>query len=200
MTIADRITLLRIILAPIFFVLYFLPGGVAGTVWMVVLLWVIFLVAEITDGLDGMVARRLNQTSDFGRLFDPFSDTLVQLTFFLCFVLDGIFPAALFLVVIYREFSILFVRNLMLQKGITMGARISGKAKTVAYIVACSVAMVYASLIRLDIEILSFLLPVFRVAAIVAFALSVVFSVVSFLDYVSVYRASRGTTPQGKAS
>jgi len=191
MTLADKITLLRVVLAPVFFALYFLPGSAAGAIWMVATLWVVFLVAEITDGLDGMVARRLNQSSDFGKLFDPFADTLVQLTFFLCFTLDGVFPAVLFLVVIYREFAILFVRNLMLQKGATMGARMSGKAKTVAYIVACSFAMVYVSLLRLDIRQIAFLTPIFRVAAIVVFAVSVIFSVVSFFDYVSVYRSYR---------
>ena len=196
MTLADRITLLRVILAPIFFALYFSTmrfpeWAMTNAIWIVALLWLLFLAAEITDGLDGMVARRLNQTSDFGRLFDPFADTIVQLTFFLCFVLDGIFPAALFLVVIYREFGILFVRNLMLKKGVTMGARMSGKVKTVAYIVACSVAMTYASLVRLDIEILAFLTPVFGVGSVAVFAVSVVFSVVSFFDYVSIYRKAK---------
>jgi len=196
MTLADRITLLRVILAPIFFALYlstmrFPDWALTNAIWIVALLWLLFLAAEITDGLDGMVARRLNQTSDFGRLFDPFADTIVQLTFFLCFVLDGIFPAALFLVVIYREFGILFVRNLMLKKGVTMGARMSGKVKTVAYIVACSVAMTYASLVRLDIEILAFLTPVFGVGSVAVFAVSVVFSVVSFFDYVSIYRKAK---------
>ena len=194
MTLADRITLLRIILAPAFFALYLIPDGcpiwdAVSPVWIVALLWVIFLVAEITDGLDGMVARRLNQSSDFGRLFDPFADTLVQVTLFLCFVLDGIFPAALFLVVLYREFGILFVRNLMLKKGVAMGARISGKVKTVAYIAACSTALVYASLTRLDI--LPFLHGIFGIASLAVFAASVALSVASFFDYVSVYRAAR---------
>ncbi|MCL2190394.1 MAG: CDP-diacylglycerol--glycerol-3-phosphate 3-phosphatidyltransferase [Treponema sp.] len=194
MTLANRITLLRVVLAPAFFLLYFVPAGCPIWAWaspilMVALLWVIFLVAEITDALDGMVARRLNQSSDFGRLFDPFADTLVQLTFFLCFVLDGIFPAALFLVVVYREFGILFVRNLMLKNGVAMGARMSGKIKTVAYITACSTAMVYVTLTRLDI--LRFLHGILAVAAVAVFAASVVLSVASFFDYVSVYRSSQ---------
>jgi len=199
MTLADRITLLRIILAPAFFALFFARGDVSGAIWMIALLWAVFLAAEITDGLDGMVARRLNQASDFGRLFDPFADTLVQVTFFLCFVLAGVFPAALFLVVVYREFGILFVRNLMLQKGVTMGARISGKAKTVAYIVACSVAMVYVSLFRLAIQPIAFLTPIFRVAAVAVFAVSVAFSVASFFDYVLVYRSAQKAPPAAKS-
>ncbi|MCL2192106.1 MAG: CDP-diacylglycerol--glycerol-3-phosphate 3-phosphatidyltransferase [Treponema sp.] len=198
MTLANRITFLRVILAPAFFLLYLIPENCPVWAWahpilIVALLWVIFLIAEITDGLDGMVARRFNQSSDFGRLFDPLADTLVQVTFFLCFVLDGIFPAALFLVVVYREFGILFVRNLMLKKGITMGARMSGKIKTTAYIIACSTAMVYASLTRLYLytQPIAFLTPIFRVAAVVVFAISVVISVASFFDYVSVYLVAK---------
>ena len=107
MSLANRLTLFRVILAPLFFIVYFL-----NTTWTVPLLWVIFVISEITDMLDGMVARRLKQTSDLGKLFDPFADTLMQATCFLCFALDRIIPAALFLVVLYREFGILFIRKI----------------------------------------------------------------------------------------
>ena len=197
MNLADKFTLLRIILAPAFFLVYFSPGfllpllpahytGVAA--WTVALLWIIAVVAEFTDMFDGMAARRLKQSSDFGRLFDPFADTIMQITAFLCFVIDGIFPAFLFLVVLYREFGILFIRNLMLKKGITMGARISGKIKTVAYVTAAAIALLYSSLQRLGA--LESLQPAVKIAAIAVFGISVLFSVVSFFDYLSVYRAA----------
>jgi CDP-diacylglycerol---glycerol-3-phosphate 3-phosphatidyltransferase len=190
MNLADRITLLRIILAPVFFIEYMLlkmfQKELAGyMVWLVVLLWIIAIAAELTDMFDGMAARHHNQTSDFGKLFDPFADTLMQITGFLCFVIDGIFPAFLFLVVLYREFGIMFIRNLMLRKGIAMGARISGKIKTVTYITAAAIALLYASLVRLSV--LEFLQPIVKIAAIAVFSLSVLFSVLSFFDYLSVY-------------
>jgi CDP-diacylglycerol--glycerol-3-phosphate 3-phosphatidyltransferase len=189
MNLADRLTLFRIILAPLFFAVYLLPSQFCGnTAWIIALLWVIFVVSELTDMFDGMAARHFKQTSDFGRLFDPFADTLMQLTCFLCFVIDGIFPAALFLVVLYREFGILFIRNLMMRKGIAMGARISGKIKTVTYIAAASTALLYASLARLgafeDVQ------PLAKTVAIVVFAVSVFFSILSFFDYFRVYLAS----------
>jgi len=201
MTLASKITLVRVFLAPVFFAIYIIPRNcfvwsVVHPAWGVAFLWLIFIVSEITDWLDGMVARKFNQTSDFGKLFDPFADTLVQVAFFLCFVIDGILPAALFFVVIYREFGILFVRNLMLKKGIAMGARIGGKIKTVVYITTCATALAYSSLIRLDV--LAFLHPFFRVASIVVFAVSVALSVVSFLDYISVYRRAGKVEPTSK--
>jgi CDP-diacylglycerol--glycerol-3-phosphate 3-phosphatidyltransferase len=158
-------------------------------IWLVALLWITAIAAELTDMFDGMAARHYNQTSDFGRLFDPFADTLMQTTGFFCFVIDGILPAFLFLVVLYREFGILFIRNLMLRKGITMGARKSGKIKTVTYISAAAIALLYASLVRLSA--LEFLQPVVKIAAIAVFSLSVLFSVLSFFDYLFVYIAAR---------
>ena len=193
MNLADRLTVTRIILAPVFFILYTLPAmfpaQFAGSaIWIVPLLWIIFIIAELTDMFDGMAARRLNQTSDFGKLFDPFADTLLQITLFVCFVMDGIFPAFLFLVVLYREFSILLIRNLMAKKGIAMGARMGGKIKTVTYIAAAGIALLYASLSRLGIAE-TVHMPV-RITSLVVFSVSVLFSVLSFLDYVAVYRAS----------
>jgi CDP-diacylglycerol--glycerol-3-phosphate 3-phosphatidyltransferase len=200
MNLPDRLTVFRVILAPVFFIVYTLPiqfpvQFAGSAVWVVPLLWVIFFVSEITDMLDGMAARRLNQSSDFGKLFDPFADTLMQITCFLCFVIDGLFPAILFLVVLYREFGILFIRNLMLKKGIAMGARMGGKIKTVAYIAAVAIALLYASLSRLGTA--AAVQPVVRIAAIAVFCLSVFFSVISFFDYLAVFRARRDAGTQG---
>jgi len=190
MNLANKLTFLRIILAPVFFVFYFLPDYfpelfINGTSWTIPVLWFIYIISELTDYFDGLAARKLNQTSDFGKLFDPFADTLVQLTCFLCFVIDGMFPAILFLLIIYREFSILFLRNLMLKKGITLGARIGGKIKTVAYIMAVGIALIAVSLKRLCVcePIQEF----FTTAALVVFIISVIIAVFSFIDYLLVY-------------
>ncbi|MCL2804416.1 MAG: CDP-diacylglycerol--glycerol-3-phosphate 3-phosphatidyltransferase [Treponema sp.] len=186
MNLANQLTLFRIILAPVFFVIYFLPH--AG--WSIPVLWAIFVVSEITDFFDGFAARKLNLTSDFGKLFDPFADTLVQITYFLCFVIDGIFPAILLVLVIYREFGILFLRNLMLKKGITLGARMSGKIKTVTYIIAGGAALLAVSMERLSC--CENILPYFKTGALVVFIISVVLAVVSFFEYLFIYLKSKG--------
>jgi CDP-diacylglycerol--glycerol-3-phosphate 3-phosphatidyltransferase len=193
MTLANKLTFFRILLAPVFFLVYLLPGlfpslFVRGAGWTVPVLLFIFIASQITDLLDGMAARKRGEVSDFGKFFDPFADTLMQITCFLCFVIEGIFPAFLFLLVIYREFSILFIRNLMLKKGVIMGARIGGKIKTVCYIIAGGAALVAVSLQRL--AIFEFLVPVFRIGALVIFIISVVISIVSFIDYLLIYRKS----------
>jgi CDP-diacylglycerol--glycerol-3-phosphate 3-phosphatidyltransferase len=193
MTLANRVTSTRLILAPFFYIIYHLPRFFPGFpeaagLWTVPVLWIIFAVSEFTDFLDGFLARKLGRVSDFGKLFDPFADTLTQITYFLCFVQDGILPGILFLLVLYREFSILFVRNLMLRKGIAMGARISGKIKTVTYILTIACALFASSVVRLGGTSSRFMF--FSIVALVIFCISVVLSIVSFFDYISVYRKS----------
>jgi CDP-diacylglycerol--glycerol-3-phosphate 3-phosphatidyltransferase len=191
MSLANKLTFLRIILAPVFFILYLLPVYFPslfpyGAGWTVPILWLVAVTAELSDMFDGMAARKHNEVSDFGKFFDPFADTVLQLTGILCFVIDGIFPAFLFLIVIYREYSILFIRNLMLKKGIAMGARISGKVKTVMYIIAEAAALLAGSVQRLGGS--EFLYNIFKYSAIVIFIIAIVMAIVSFFDYLSVYR------------
>jgi len=197
MNLANKLTLSRIIFAPAFFIVYLLPRFypslfVNGAGWTIPTLWIIFIVSEITDYFDGLAARRLNLTSDFGKLFDPFADTLVQLTCFLCFIIDGIypvnsiFPAILFLIVIYREYCILFLRNLMLKKGITMGARIGGKIKTVAYIITAGASLLAATAERLAVW--ESLLLYIKFGAFILFVISVILAIISFFDYLIIYQ------------
>jgi CDP-diacylglycerol--glycerol-3-phosphate 3-phosphatidyltransferase len=191
MTLADKVTAVRLVLAPCFFIVYIshiiVPFWVpAASPWTVPVLWGLFFIIEITDLIDGKVARRRNEVSDFGKLFDPFADTLVWITFFLCFVADRILPVIFFLVIIYREFGIIFLRNLMLKKGIAMGARKGGKIKAFGYMFTGIAALLASSVRRLGIEGSYF--DTLRTAALALSIISVLISLVSFADYVSVYK------------
>jgi CDP-diacylglycerol--glycerol-3-phosphate 3-phosphatidyltransferase len=197
MTSADKITSVRLFLAPVFFVVYLLPRFnmpsslsellfSRGAGWTVPVLWVLFVVSELTDLLDGQVARRSKVVSVLGKLFDPIADVLVRFTYFLSFVIAGLLPVALLLIVLYREFGIQFVRNLMMKKGVVMGARWGGKIKAVAYMIAGALALLASSVARLRLDIDLFI--IFRTAAQVVFAISVVLALTSFADYVAVYR------------
>jgi CDP-diacylglycerol--glycerol-3-phosphate 3-phosphatidyltransferase len=192
MTLADKVTSIRLVFAPIFFAVYLLPRfftsvfpAVFSAQWTVAVLWALFVLSEITDMLDGIIARKRGEVSDFGKLYDPFADTLVQITYFFCFVIDGILPSILFLMVLYREFSILFIRNLMLRKGITQGARMSGKIKTITYILSGGLALLASSVMRLDLGIE--LYKGLTIAAEAVFLVSVLIAAFSFFDYISVY-------------
>jgi CDP-diacylglycerol--glycerol-3-phosphate 3-phosphatidyltransferase len=189
MTVADKVTASRLFFAPCFFVVYFFNKAP----WTVPALWALFCITEITDLIDGKVARRRNETSDFGRLFDPFADTLVWLTFFICFVVDRVLPVLPFLIIVYREFAILFLRNLMLRKGIAMGARRGGKIKAFAYMFTGIAALLASSVGRLGLE--GPWLGIFSAAALGFFVLSALISLLSFADYLVFYKQARGGMP-----
>lgn len=154
MSVANFYSVLRIILAPVFFILFFLPqwAGV-GTVLTAWVLFPLFVFMEFTDFLDGYYARKHNQVSDFGKLFDPFADVLANLTVLFSFVLSGYLPSLLFIVILYREMGIMFVRMLASRKGVAIGARKGGKLKTVLYIVAAGFSLLIESALRLGVSL-----------------------------------------------
>ncbi len=101
------------------------------------LFWGVFFVMEITDLLDGKIARKMGTVTDFGKFYDPFADSFTRLTCFFAFMVKGFFPAWIFLLVLYRDITVSFIRLLALRKGIVMSAKPSGKIKAVIYAVAC---------------------------------------------------------------
>ncbi len=180
MKIADIFTLTRIILAPVFLVIYFIPlwfgVGEVASVWILIPL-IIF--AEFTDFLDGYFARKNNQVSDFGKLFDPFADVLLHLTVFFCYTLSGYVSPFILLLFVYREFGMLFVRLLAAKKGIAIGARKGGKFKTVIYVVAGFFSLFLESARRLG-----FVLPESLMYVGYGFyILGLLASYISFIDY-----------------
>lgn len=146
MTPATIVTSLRIVLAPVFY-LIFTTSMIDGTIGPgpALLLLSLFLIMEITDGLDGYVARRTGTVSDFGKLFDPFADSLARLTYFLGFVFTGIMPGWIFILILYRDLGVAFVRTLAMRKGVAMAAQLSGKIKAWIYAIAGVAGILSAS-------------------------------------------------------
>ncbi len=183
MKLADFFTTIRIVLAPLFFILFFLPEWSGfGSRLSVFILVPLFLFMEFTDFLDGYYARKQKLVTDFGKLFDPFADVLANLTVLFCFVLAGYFSTVLFLVILYREMGIMFVRMLASRKGVAIGARKGGKLKTVLYITAAGFSLAIESVVRLGIDTGNMMHTALSVNY-VLYVLAVVVSVVSFMDY-----------------
>jgi len=181
------------ICAPIFFILYFLP------VWLpqfpIILPISVFVMipllafAYITDYLDGKYARRYNQVSDFGKVFDPFADVCLNITVFLCLVLSAYMPGVIFLCIIYRELGMTFIRMVAMQKGVTIAARSGGKVKTVIYIVSSSFALLIESSLRLGLfNAGDFPIPTGKLISLLLFILCLVLSYISFADYLISFR------------
>lgn len=141
MGLANRITVFRIVLAPVFAALFSAWALGRDPLWLIPV-WLVFLLSEVSDVLDGWVARKLGETSDLGKLLDPFSDVLSRLTLFLCLLLVGIAPLWFVLIVLYRELSMTFLRTLMVQKGVVQAASSGGKLKAGLYFFASLAGMV----------------------------------------------------------
>ena len=154
MKLSNKFTLTRVIFAPIFFLLYFIPiwtGKFAALSMYILIPCLIF--AEFTDYLDGHYARKHNEVSDFGKLFDPFADVILHLTTFVCFIKSfnpdiTYTPILLLLLLMLREFSQNFLRMIAAKKGTAIGARKGGKFKTVMYVVTEFYLMFLELLVR----------------------------------------------------
>ena len=184
MTTADKVTLSRILLAPLFFILYRYP--IFPALPTAILLWLLFGVIEISDFVDGKIARSSSAVSDFGKLFDPFADVIARVTYFVCFAFSGIMPLWIFLIILYREFGILFLRMMLSFKGIAMGARPGGKLKAGLYMISGILSLLFVSIERLSL--FASTLPTLKIIVLVAFMAAGALSVASFIDYLIQFR------------
>ncbi len=139
MTLASKITLVRVVMIPAFMVCMYLSGGEAG-LWMYVSLG-IFIIASLTDFVDGYIARHYNQTTDFGKFLDPLADKLLVIAAMAMFCEWGVFPAWALMIVLTREFAVTGLRLVAVQKGTVIAAGWSGKVKTASTMVGLCVMM-----------------------------------------------------------
>ena len=133
MNLANKLTIFRIILVPIILIIPFL--GIQGTLWGVPLTYIIidaiFILASLTDKLDGYIARSKNQITTFGKFLDPIADKILVIVAMLILVEDGRLPAWIPAIVVIREFIVSGYRLVAVEKnGKVIAASIWGKLKT----------------------------------------------------------------------
>ncbi len=139
MTTASKITLIRVLMIPLYLVTMYLSGGNPG-MWMYISL-AVFIVASLTDFVDGYIARHYNQTTDFGKFLDPLADKLLVISAMSMFCEWGAFPAWALMIVLTREFAVTGLRLVAVQKGTVIAAGWSGKVKTASTMVGLCVMM-----------------------------------------------------------
>ena len=144
MTTASKITLIRVAFIPLFMVLMYLSGGEAG-LWMFASL-ALFIVASLTDYVDGYIARKYNQVSDFGKFLDPLADKLLVIAAMLMFCEWGMFPAWALMIVLTREFAVTGLRLVAVGKGKVIAAGWSGKVKTASTMIGLCALMAFPGL------------------------------------------------------
>ncbi len=139
MTLASKITLARVVLIPAFMVTMYLSQGQTG-LWMYLSL-AVFIIASLTDFIDGYIARHYNQTTDFGKFLDPLADKLLTIAAMAMFCEWGVFPAWALMIILTREFAVTGLRLVAVQKGTVIAAGWSGKVKTASTMVGLCAMM-----------------------------------------------------------
>ena len=167
MNLPNKLTVLRVLMIP-FFVLFALVDLVPGCSHYIAV--AIFIIASLTDLLDGKIARKYNLVTDFGKFMDPLADKLLVCSALICLVSMDRLPAWMVIVIISREFIISGFRLVASDNGVVIAASYWGKFKTTAQ-------MILIVLLILDIPALSPVTTVFYWAALVL-------TIVSLIDYI----------------
>ena len=132
MNLPNKLTVLRVIMVP-FFVFFMLTDvGGAANKWIAL---VLFIVASLTDMLDGKIARKYNLVTNFGKFMDPLADKLLVCSAMICLIPSGKLPTAVVIVIIAREFIISGFRLVASDNGVVIAANYWGKFKTVSQMI-----------------------------------------------------------------
>ena len=138
MNTANKLTMLRVVLIPVFLVLLYLPIP-----FHMAFALVIFILASVTDFIDGYVARHYNQITDFGKFMDPLADKLLVMSAMAWFVEVAWMPAWAFFVVIARELAVTGLRLVAVEQGRVIAAAKSGKVKTACTMVGIILMLIF---------------------------------------------------------
>lgn len=170
MNLANKLTVFRMVLIP-FFLVFFLTDF---TPYNRLIALIIFIVATITDKLDGTIAKKYNMVTNFGKFMDPMADKLLVCSALICLCVSGEIPAWAVIVIIAREFAISGIRQIAADNGVAIAASVWGKTKTIAQMVMIIVILLSGISQKLSFGIL----PQILIYA------SVALTVISLIEYI----------------
>ena len=139
MNTANKLTMLRVLMIPLFLVAVYLRFPFHRLFALIV-----FLLACITDFVDGYIARHYDQVTDFGKFMDPLADKVLVMAALLCFVEMGRLSAWALLIVIVREFAVTALRLIAAERGRVIAAAWSGKVKTASTMVCICLMLAFS--------------------------------------------------------
>ncbi len=137
MTVANKLSLLRILLVPVCMVFLLIPSIPAHYI----LALVFFIIAAVTDIIDGRIARRSSTVTTFGKFIDPLADKMLVCSVLICLVRLGAASAAAVVIIVFREFAISGLRLMASQSGKVLAANMWGKTKTFVTMVIISIVI-----------------------------------------------------------
>ena len=188
MNLPNKLTVIRIILVPIMVLFAYLPigGDVLGIPITMLIMEAIFIVASITDKLDGYLARKNNQVTTFGKFLDPLADKILVLAAMVVLVEKMKIPAWIPIIVLTREFIVSGFRLVAVEAGgKVIAASVWGKLKTVTQMFALVVALIdinpFGAIFTRSLDTFSFIINLF---ATVMMSISVIATILSGIDYI----------------
>lgn len=184
MNLPNKLTIMRICLIPFvmfFYLAEFIPHGIGKIVALV-----IFIIAALTDLLDGKIARKYNLVTNLGKFLDPIADKILTSSVLFMIIADGTIPAPWGVIavsiIIAREFMVSALRLLAASKGTVLAADIWGKAKTMVQMIAIPVCMLIPFVV--EIAAASWLVLTIQIAGWVLLGVATVLTVVSGINYI----------------
>ena len=187
MNLANKITIFRIILVPIILIIPFfnIPGDVCGVPLSFVIIDVIFVIASLTDKLDGYIARSRNQITNLGKFLDPIADKILVIVAMLILVEAGRLPAWIPAIVVIREFIVSGYRLIAVEKqGKVIAASVWGKIKTCTQMLGLTIAFLDVhSFGAIFTESLTGGAYVLNLATTLLLGISVIATIFSGIDY-----------------
>lgn len=149
-TIPNVLTMIRIVLIPVFVAVFFSTPKEQDRIAALI----IFAVASITDMFDGMLARKLNQITDFGKLFDPLADKVMVITALICQAVYGVFPWIAIIIVAVKELIMLLGGLFMLSRDVVVYSNYVGKTAQVFFIASLLLSFFHPSLEAAEFRVL----------------------------------------------
>ena len=140
MNTANKLTMLRVFLIPVFLVVLYLEFP-----FHMIFALTVFILASVTDFVDGYIARHYNLVTDFGKFMDPLADKMLVMAALLWFVEVGRLPAWALLLVVVREFAVTGLRLIAVEGGRVIAAAWSGKVKAASTMVCICLMLVFVS-------------------------------------------------------
>ena len=168
MTFPTVLTIIRMLFSLVFFVFVMVPE-----VWAKIVALVLFVIATITDRIDGKIARKYHLVTDLGAFLDPLADKMLVNLAFLALVYLNIVPVWIFAIILVRDFAVDGMRMMAARDGVTISASIYGKVKTTIQMIALIIILL--NLIT-NIEL-------FSILGDIALYLAVILTVFSGFDY-----------------
>ncbi len=173
MNLPNKLTIARVIMIP-FFLVFLITDFFEAARYVAL---AIFIIASLTDMLDGKIARKYNLVTNFGKFMDPLADKLLVCSAMIAFTGMGIMPAWIVIIIIAREFIISGFRLIAAEKNVVIAAGMSGKIKTTVQMIMCCLLIA-----RLPFNFMRYVEQVFIYAALVLTVYSLIVYLVQNKD------------------